>query len=170
MKQLLLCLLFFCGLHVTLPAQNIVTNKKVAGAFPVVSTEAATIVFDEKDDSLVQIVVELFRKDIEMITGRKPAITSSKAPKNIIIIGSIAKSAIIQQLIQTKKLNVDKLKTKWEGYQIQVVNAPYSGVEQALVITGSDRRGTAYGVLELSKQMGVSPWWWWADVPVKKGA
>ncbi len=61
-----------------------------------------------------------------------------------------------------------KIKNKWEGYQLQTVSHPFPGIENALVIFGSDRRGTAYGVLELSRQMGVSPWYWWADVPVKK--
>ena len=48
-----------------------------------------------------------------------------------------------------------------------MVRNPFPGVHQALVITGSDRRGTAYGVFELSRAIGVSPWYWWADVPVK---
>ena len=61
-----------------------------------------------------------------------------------------------------------KIKDKWEAYLIQTISNPFKGIGNALVITGSDRRGTAYGVFELSKQMGVSPWYWWADVPVKK--
>lgn len=71
-------------------------------------------------------------------------------------------------MIQQKKINIDKIKNKWEGYQVQAVSHPFKGIENALVITGSDRRGAAYGVFELSQQMGVSPWYWWADVPVKR--
>ena len=60
------------------------------------------------------------------------------------------------------------IKNKWEAYQVQVVKNPFKNVPQALVITGSDRRGTAYGMFELSSQMGVSPWYYWADVPAQK--
>jgi hypothetical protein len=51
---------------------------------------------------------------------------------------------------------------------LQVVKDPLPGVEQALVIAGSDRRGTIFGIYQLSEMLGVSPWYWWADVPVKK--
>ena len=94
--------------------------------------------------------------------------TFISSEKNIIIIGSIAQSSFIKQLMQSKKINTDNIKGKWEAYQVQVIRNPFKGVEKALVIAGSDKRGTAYGVFELSKQMGVSPWYWWADVPVKK--
>jgi hypothetical protein len=63
---------------------------------------------------------------------------------------------------------VDTLKGKWEAYRLQVVKNPFKGIDQALVIAGSDRRGTAYGVFTLSSQIGVSPWYYWADVPVKQ--
>jgi len=53
-----------------------------------------------------------------------------------------------------------------ESYVLQVVDQPLPGVERALVIAGSDRRGTIYGIYELSERLGVSPWYWWADVPV----
>jgi hypothetical protein len=66
-----------------------------------------------------------------------------------------------------KKINLSELNGKWEQFIIQVVEKPFAGVERALVIAGSDKRGTIYGVFELSKQMGVSPWYWWADVPVE---
>ncbi|MEI9806933.1 MAG: glycosyl hydrolase 115 family protein [Bacteroidota bacterium] len=55
-----------------------------------------------------------------------------------------------------------------EGYLIQAVANPFKGIDNALIIAGSDRRGAAYGVAEISQQIGVSPWYWWADVPVKK--
>ena len=103
------------------------------------------------------------------MTGKALEITNSlSASKNIIIIGSINKSSFIQQLAAENKINVSKLKKKWEGFQIQTIKSPFNGVDNAMVIAGSDRRGTAYGVFELSQQIGVSPWYWWADVPVKK--
>jgi hypothetical protein len=157
----------------TLPlfAQNLIANKTEPGAFPIVSGEqAATIYVDGNDHWLVQKAAALLQTDIEKVTGKKPdtvhALTSGI--KNIILIGSADKSALIKQLVDAGKLRTDSIKGKWEAFQLQVVHHPYPGVDNALVIAGSDRRGTAYGVFELSKQIGVSPWYWWADVPVKK--
>src|SRR5258708_20694893 len=65
-------------------------------------------------------------------------------------------------------MHIQALTGEWEKFQMETINNPTKGIKQALVITGSDKRGTAYGVAELSKQMGVSPWYWWADVPVQK--
>jgi hypothetical protein len=168
MKKLLL--IAFCFSTVKLTSQTIVIDKYMAGAFPIADTKTS-ILYDNKDDSLIQIAATLFGNDIEMVTGKKPSISSSlSSAKNIIVVGTIQQSAFIRQLIKEKKIDADKLQNKWEAYQIQVVKAPFKGVDQALVIAGSDRRGAAYGVLELSKQIGVSPWYWWADVPVKKKA
>jgi hypothetical protein len=170
MKNLICVLLSFLFFCLKPGAQNLVAGKNEPGAFALVgASETATIVVDGSDDSLVQVATRLFGKDIEMIAGKSPAVsTSLPASKNIVLIGSMGKSRFIQQLANEKKLNTSSLEKKWEGYQIQVVKTPFKGINQALVIAGSDRRGTAYGVFELSKQLGVSPWWWWADVPVKK--
>ena len=64
-------------------------------------------------------------------------------------------------------MNVDNLQGKWESFKLQVITDPFKQIQNAFVIAGSDKRGTAYGVFELSEQLGVSPWYWWADVPVK---
>ena len=140
------------------------------GNFPIVYKTASTIYTDKNDDWLIQITASLFQNDVEMVTGKKPEIGNELPGKanSVIIIGSIKGSKLIQQLIQTKKINVDSIKNKWESYQIQIIKNPFKGIERALVIAGSDKRGTAYGVFEISKDMGVSPWYYWADVPVKK--
>ena len=151
-------------------SQNIISEKNTPGSFSIVSISTATpILVDEKDHSVVHKAAGFLQTDIEMLTGQKPLLVSvSSVPGNLIIIGSLDKSEIINRLVKEKKLNVDKIKGQWEGYQMQVVREPMKGVNAALVITGSDRRGTAFGIFELSRQMGVSPWYWWADVPVKK--
>jgi Glycosyl hydrolase family 115/Gylcosyl hydrolase family 115 C-terminal domain len=76
----------------------------------------------------------------------------------------------LARLEAKKMFSTKKLAGKWEAYTIQSIDASpqFMPMQQMLVIAGSDRRGTAYGVFELSKQMGVSPWHWWADVPVQK--
>jgi len=84
---------------------------------------------------------------------------ASKQP--VIVIGTVGKSALIQKLVQQKLLNVDRIKNRWEAFQ-------YTTAGNMLIIAGSDKRGAAFGAMELSRQMGVSPWYWWADVPAKK--
>ena len=129
-----------------------------------------SIYVDDNDFPLVKKSAELLQHDIEMVTGKKPELVG-KIPvliDNMIIIGSIEKSSIIKSLVVEKKINVASIKGKWETYQISSIQNPFPGGRNALIITGSDRRGVAYGVFELSKQIGVSPWYWWADVPVKK--
>lgn len=151
-------------------AQNFISDRNEKGNFPIVANSATTIYTDKNDDWLIQKSATLFANDIDSVTDKKPE-TSTDLPSkanDIIIIGSIKGSKLIQQLIQSKKINVDSIKNKWEAYQIQIVKNPFKGIERALVITGSDKRGTAYGVFEISKQMGVSPWYYWADVPAKK--
>jgi hypothetical protein len=123
----------------------------------------ASIVVDTTDFPLVKKAAELLQQDIEAVTGKKIPIQHfiSPSPKNNIIIGSIAASSIIKNIVAKNKLPIAAISNQWEGYLLQTV-------QNNLLIIGSDRRGTAYGVFELSKQMGVSPWYWWADVPVKK--
>ena len=86
-----------------------------------------------------------------------------------IIIGSL-QSEVIKPLIKQKLIDEKALKGKVEKYIMQTVQNPMPGVDEALVIVGSDKRGTIYGIYELSEQIGVSPWYDWADVPVKKQA
>lgn len=166
--SIFICILFFvCQKNYS---QNFITTKYDAGNFPIVSQNTTSIYTDENDDWLIQKTASLFQNDIERVTGKKPSILHSLSlpAKNIIIIGSIAQSSIVRQLINAKKISDDSLKNEWEAYQIKIIQNPFKGIDNALVIMGSDKRGTAYGVLELSRQMGVSPWYWWADVPVER--
>lgn len=138
-------------------AQNIVATKNAPGNF---SLQAVSIYTDENDDWLVQKAATLLQADIEKVTGNKPSIVHSRSKGSTIVIGIANKSAAINELVAGKKISVDSLQGKWDAYQVQLPDA------QTLVVTGSDKRGVAYGVFELSKQIGVSPWNWWADVPV----
>ncbi|MEI6948163.1 glycosyl hydrolase 115 family protein [Paraflavisolibacter sp. H34] len=174
MKHLIVCLVtlwaafFQKAMAQDLP--NIITAQKSPGAFALAEGGAtASIVVEAGADSLLHKVAGLFRDDVERVTGQRPGInTTSGSAKNIVLVGEISHSALLQQLVKAGKLSIAGLKGKWEGYRIQVVKAPFKGVDQALVVAGSDRRGAAYGLLELSRQMGVSPWYWWADVPVQR--
>ncbi len=86
----------------------------------------------------------------------------------LIIIGSADRSGIIQQLAAKNKLKLSSVRDHWEAFHISSIKNVFPGIPEALVITGSDARGTAFGVLEFSEQAGVSPWYWWADVPVQQ--
>jgi Glycosyl hydrolase family 115/Gylcosyl hydrolase family 115 C-terminal domain len=171
MKSLLLFSLYVTLAASSARAQQIISEKNTPGSVGLVLGNAvASIYADDADFETVNKTASLFQQDIEMVTGKKPAIINklSGQEKNIIIIGTIGKSALIGQLVKEKKLDVSGITGKWEAYQIQTIAHPFKAVENALVVTGSDSRGVAYGVFELSKQIGVSPWYWWADVPVKK--
>src|SRR6266496_6380510 len=154
-------------LNVSLRAQQWVSDKATPGSFAISS---AAIYTDPADLILVQRAAGFLQKDMEMVTGKKPGLITGlpASAKSIIIIGTIDNSSVIQQLIKQKKINVDKIKGKWDAYQVQAVSNPFKGIENALVIIGANKRGAAYGTFELSQQAGVSPWYWWADVPVKK--
>ncbi len=108
--------------------------------------------------------------DFARVTGTKPEIENQLSPdKKIgVIIGTIGKSEIIDRLAAEGKLDTNGITGQWESYILQVVKNPLPGVDKALVIAGSDRRGTIYGIYTLSEMIGVSPWYWWADVPVKQ--
>jgi hypothetical protein len=86
---------------------------------------------------------------------------------DVVLIGTIGKSRIIDRLIRERKIDVSAIEGKWESTLIQVVAHPLPGVARGLVIAGSDKRGSIYGIYDLSEQIGVSPWYWWADVPVE---
>jgi hypothetical protein len=169
-KFLLTFLLFlsFIQLH----AQGIViTEKNGPAVFPIVSGSGPTAIYVDKNDHwLMYRAAELLRQDLELLTGQETTIITTwpKSSDHLIIIGSADSSEIVKQLAAEKKIQINGLTGQWEKFQIQTVKDPVKGIGSALVITGSDKRGTAYAVFELSKQMGVSPWYWWADVPAKK--
>jgi hypothetical protein len=113
------------------------------------------------------------QNDLGRVTGTMPGlITATKAPRSefIIIAGTIGRSAMIDHLVKKNKIDAGAIHGKWESFVIQTVEKPFPGVKSALVIAGSDKRGTIYGIYEISRQAGVSPWHWWADVPVRKSS
>ena len=131
---------------------------------------SAGIFYDKSDYKVVEIAANLLAGDIERVTGLKPSVYTDleQASGNVVIAGTIGHNKLIDQLIKEGKIDASHIAGQWETYALQIVEKPYKNITSALVIFGSDRRGTAYGIFELSKQIGVSPWYWWADVPVQK--
>ncbi len=141
------------------------------GRFPLsYSGKSAPLYLSSDDYSGVIKVAKLFQADIEKVTDSKPEIFVDEVPKSkeIVIIGTLGKSTIIDKLVKEKKINAEGISEKWETFLVLVVEKPLPGIDRALVITGSDKRGTIYGMFDLSEKIGVSPWYYWADVPVEK--
>lgn len=125
------------------------------------------ILIDKNDFEGVSIAVTNLQSDFKAVTGSAPAVFNTAAEnKEVVIVGTIGKNSFIDALLSAGKISKKELWGKREKFIITVIDNPMKGVEKALVIAGSDKRGTIYGVYELSKQIGVSPWSWWADVPV----
>lgn len=107
-----------------------------------------TVIYDPGDWEGVKIAVNNLRKDLKAVTGHE------NAP---LIVGTCGRSKAVEKY----KDVASRLNGKWEQYEIFTDG-------DKLVIMGSDKRGTIYGIYELSRQIGVSPWYWWADVPITK--
>lgn len=146
----------------TLGQNQFALSSSTSGSVP--------LVVSPEDYPGVITALKNLKSDIGKVTGHEPEINFSNKPdqKEIVIVGTIGKSLIIDQLIKNKKIDVKGIAGKWESFVIQTVDLPIPGVEKALVIAGSDKRGTIYGIYDISRNIGVSPWYYWADVPVTK--
>lgn len=127
---------------------------------------AAQILVSPDDFKVVRIAASNLATDIERVTGVKPVVRteSSDLSEQTVIIGTLGKSQFIDDIVRAGKIDVSRLRGQWESFIIATVRDPLPNVHLGLVIVGSDRRGTAYGLYELSQAIGVSPWYWWADV------
>jgi len=167
---LLFVFLFCCGslFAFTLGDTPYIEYAASSGSFPIAANgHASPIYVDANDYAGVVRATHDLQSDIRRVTSLTPTIThAAPFPANVILIGTIGSSPVIDQLIQNKKIDVDAIRGKWESNLIQVVAKPLPGIASALVIAGSDKRGTIFGIYDVSEQIGVSPWYWWADVPV----
>ena len=125
------------------------------------------IYMDANDCKGVSYAAHALLKDIKTVSGTTATLTSdagflkkADTTRPTILVGTIGHSAAIDQLVKQKRINGNLLKGKREKFIITLIDGQ-------LIIAGSDRRGTIYGIYELSQQMGVSPWYDWADVPVE---
>ncbi len=124
---------------------------------------------DESDHEGVLMAMDNLRNDIFKVTGNKPDVSGEIDKSVKIIVGSLDKSSIINRLVKSGKIDAKLLKGKNEKFIITTLKSPVKGIDgDVVVIAGSDKRGTIYGIYEMSRQIGVSPWYWWADVPVEK--
>ena len=170
---LIFSLLFLvsCNSNSLINLQKQKSYIQTSSGFAIVNNNEATAIYlSDNDYEGVKKIAQKFQEDIERVTNIKPSIISNEIPSNgiAIIVGTIGNSNLIDQLIEEKKLEVSLIKGKWETFLIQTIKNPFEGVEEALVIVGSDKRGTIYGMFDVSYEIGVSPHHFWADVPSKK--
>ncbi|KAG2005716.1 hypothetical protein CC2G_002098 [Coprinopsis cinerea AmutBmut pab1-1] len=153
-----------------------VSSRSSSGSFAVVANgrRAAPIFTSEEDWPGVHIAAADFAADIRRVTDVNPSLrngtVSDLSGSGPIIVGTLGKSALIDAIVNSNStgLDVSSIEGKWESFIGKVVENPLPGVQSAYVIVGSDKRGTIYGLYEHSEQFGVSPWYWWADVPTTK--
>lgn len=170
MKQLssifTLCLLIFSSAVYAKDHKGITSTNLSAERFTLIKQSVPTDILIAEDEMKgIRIAAENLQKDFARVSGKQANLLTT-APKNQCIIVGSMQSPYIQKIIKAGKLNGKELKGKVEKYLMSVVAHPLPGVDEALVIAGSDMRGTIYGIYELSEQIGVSPWYDCMDVPV----
>ncbi len=134
------------------------TNYDLAGA---------AILVDSTDHEVVKKAAFFLASDLQSVTTRESNVIfiPGKDSQVTIVIGSLDKSALLKKMIRQYRILTTDLNGQWEGYKMLTVQ---DDGQHLLIIIGSDRRGAAYGAMEISRRIGVSPWNWWADVPVRK--
>ena len=170
-KSVLLGGMLLLSSSVALAQVSLSQNSSGSNVFSLVGKkDKACVYYDAQDFEVVKTTAGLFANDVKEVSGQILGVATTKeAPqKNCIIVGTLGHNEWIDQMIAKKKLDVEPLKDRWESYLVQLVRNPLPGVDKALVIVGSDRRGAAYGLLSVSRTIGVSPWYWWADAPIVK--
>lgn len=114
------------------------------------------LVVEKNEEKVVHLAIDLLKRDVKSVLDAE--LTTSKLQDAHVIIGTIGQSSLLTNY--TKELS--SIKGHHEAFLLKVLE------DGRLLVAGSDKRGTAYGVLELSRLLGVSPWEWWADATPEK--
>lgn len=175
-------LCFFCLIAIAITAGAFDHNRwsnlspvSQAGALRLAnSTVSPTILLDSKEWICVARCARDVAADFGRVLPKNGSVaftntTSTLTNAPVIIAGTIGSSPnLVDKLISVGKIDVSAIKGKWETWTTALVSKPYAGVDQAFVVVGSTKRGTIYGLYDLSEQIGVSPLYWFTDVPPKK--
>ncbi|WP_241215056.1 glycosyl hydrolase 115 family protein [Sphingomonas sp. S-NIH.Pt15_0812] len=140
--------------------------RLIAGARP------AAVVVDASADPAVRSAAQGLAGDLARVAGGPAAEVRTTLPASgeLVLIGAIGRSPLIDRLVRAGRVSTASVAGRWEAYRQVVVDRPFPGIARALVILGADRRGAVFGTYDLSERIGVSPWAWWADVPVRRQA
>jgi hypothetical protein len=151
-----------CGMVVSASAQELTLFD---------GTTAASIVYDKADGVPLAKVAALLAHDLTALTGANSEITSDpRAVKGTGVMIGLAVSPRMAAMLKANGISTAPIAGKWETYGRAVVPAPWNPKERTLVIFGSDTRGAIWGVIDLTRELGVSPWEWWADVETRRAS
>ena len=138
------------------------------------ATQVKILIDDKSDATVVNVAANALSADIKMVLKENVEQSFNDASslvlpqpdgsRQLIIAGTLGQSKYIDKLAKKGMIDAEAIRGKWEAYGLQTVKKPMNGVDEALVVYGSTPRGTAYGLFEISRKLGVSPWVWWADV------
>ena len=130
---------------------------------------SAPIVVSSADFPGVVRAARSLGADVGRVTGHASVVSLDTVPaaSEVVVAGTLGRSPLIDALVRGGSLDTSGVAGRWEAFVTQVVEHPWPGVARALIVAGSDKRGTIYGLYDLSARIGVSPWYWWADVPVR---
>ena len=155
--------------HCQSPAAVCPTSARGAVAL-IEAGKPANILADATDFPGVLRAARDLRGDLSAVAGTEAtfSIDGTVPAGPAIIIGTLGHSPRIDRIVAARRLDARDVAGRWEAYLINVVDNPEPGIARAVVIAGADKRGTIFGIYELSRRLGVSPWTWWADVPIAK--
>lgn len=133
--------------------------------FDLTDTSSPLTVYHSRSEAdVVHTAADLFVTDMKAVSGQAPLKVGSLKDARI-LIGTLGQDTLFNRYLSDWNIQTDDITGKWEAFKIKVIER--DGISRLLVL-GSDARGTAYGVLQLSRLIGVSPWYWWADVAIEK--
>lgn len=148
-----------------------VCGRRAPSSFRLIADgRGAPVVVDAAANVAVRDAATAFARDLATVGGGAPSPvrTAPVAGGDMILIGVLGQSPLVDRLVANGRIAVADLAGRWEAYRQLVVDDPFPGVRRALVVVGADRRGAVFGAYDLSEKAGVSPWAWWADVPVRR--
>jgi hypothetical protein len=155
--------------------QSVVSFDKTSGSYLLADASSSpTIYIDTADWAGVLRAAVALALDFGRVTGINGSVSivsslsEASASGPAVIAGTIGKSSLIDAMVKAGKINVSNTTGQWEAFTTVLVQNVSDTIPEALVIAGADKRGTIYGMYDVSAQIGVSPWYWWADVPAKK--
>ena len=145
-----------------------VSEKPAKGSLTIVGPDHKANIFVAESDfpGVIRAAKDLVQ-DVQRVSSYQPKLVrqnSDLAPSSI-IIGTLGRGGLVDDLVEAGVVDVSAIEGRWDAFHLQVVDNPLPGVNRALLIIGADKRGTMYGIYDLAEQIGVSPWYYWADVP-----
>ncbi|KAH9837735.1 uncharacterized protein C8Q71DRAFT_898158 [Rhodofomes roseus] len=176
--SLVVGLLAFSGSVHAIGQATAISFEQSSSSFPIVSNDIATpILLSEDEWGGVQRAAGDFAMDIHRVSGVMPLlfnVTTPATQSNLslvgaraIIVGTLGQSSLIDEVVNNTGIDVSSVEGHWEAFLTKEVSNPLPGISSAYVMIGADKRGTIYAMYDHSEQIGVSPWYWWADVPPK---